>query len=51
MRKSKVNTTADQNRAEHYNKPMRKCKRPQARENADDLMTIGFSFASDWLWR
>ena len=29
------------------------CSRRQARENPYDQMTIGFSFASDWLgkWR
>ena len=56
--KTKVITTANKNKDKYRNEPMRTPKvntrnRSQARENAGDQVTIGFSFAFDWLrgWR
>ena len=47
--KTKVITTANQNKDKYHNEPMRS----HARENASDQVAIGFSSASDWLrgWR
>ena len=56
--KTKVITTANQNKDKYHNEPVRtqskihvhgNGNRSQARENASDQVAIGFSFASDWL--
>ena len=51
--KTKVITTANQNKGKFHKEPMRiqseYVKQPQLRESVSNQVEIGFSFASDWL--
>ena len=54
--KTKLITAANQNEDKCHKEPIRTqsaCNQSEARENASDQVTFGFSFASDWLrgWR
>ena len=50
--KTKVLTTANQNKGRYSKEPMR-TQSKHSRENASEQVAIGFSLASDWLrkWR
>ena len=47
---TKITTSANQEKEEHHKElKVKISKIPEARENADDQVVIGLSFASDWL--